>query len=350
VKKFKPTQLCCISFFTGKASFASCTLTSYGSNRCTDSIAVSNNGILSFDLSMTFSVAGETGLLQMVDRITILKENEVVLSIYEPVTDTVSRHWTFKGNTPTYRIAELHNVVANDRGEYVISAELIDPATGYIGTITKHTFATAQECNSPPELLNGYVANNGVIVSSIAEYTCKVGYKITGNDSLKCIQRGDDTLWDGEIPSCIQETEVMFQLQLGPITDCTCWSDSKCAKFLATVKRQISEGISNDCNCSYTPSRIMNTRLYCFQHPNYVSVRGFIQGTENYTAQQILTYMEQWYLKQPTVILTENRVLNINKNCHLHISEWNERECSPNPMPESSQCYCNGTIKDVVGP
>jgi hypothetical protein len=94
---------------------------------------------------MTFSVAGETGLLQTVDRIMILKENEVVLSIYGTVTDTASRHWTFKGNTPTFRIAELHNVVANDRGEYVISAELIDPATGYIGTITKHTFATGEK-------------------------------------------------------------------------------------------------------------------------------------------------------------------------------------------------------------
>jgi hypothetical protein len=79
------------------------------------------------------------------------------------------------------------------------------------GNIVSLIYFTAQECNSPPELLNGYVANNGVIVSSIAEYTCKVGYKITGNDSLKCIQRGDDTLWDGEIPSCIQETEGMIK-------------------------------------------------------------------------------------------------------------------------------------------
>jgi hypothetical protein len=34
---------------------------------------------------------------------------------------------------------------------------------------------------------------------------------MTGNDSLKCIQRGHDTLWDGEIPSCTQETEGIFK-------------------------------------------------------------------------------------------------------------------------------------------
>ena len=103
---------------------------------------MSNTGILSFDLTMTFSLAGETGLLQTVDRILIRKVNEVLLSIHGTVIDTAIRHWTLDGNTTTSIIAKLHNVVANDRGEYIIFAELIDPATGYIHTITKHIFAT----------------------------------------------------------------------------------------------------------------------------------------------------------------------------------------------------------------
>lgn len=112
------------------------------------------------------------------------------------------------------------------------------------------------------------------------------------------------------------------------------------------MKAHVSEGISNICNCSYTTSRIEGARLYCYQHPKYVSVRGFIQGNEDYTAQQILVYLEQWYTKQSTVILTGNRVLNINKSCKLNISDWNEEECTPSPRLESQQCFCNSTSSD----
>ena len=123
--------------------------------------------------------------------------------------------------------------------------------------------------------------------------------------------------------------------------------DAECTEFLVTVKQQLSDGISNTCNCSYTRSKIMDTRLYCFQQPKYISVRGFIKGSGDYTAQQILEYMKQWHSNQSTVILTDNRVLNMNKNCKLHITHWNEKECTPSPIAEFSHCYCNGTSSNL---
>ena len=61
---------------------------------------------------------------------------------------------------------------------------------------------TALECDPPPPIQNGNLSTNGVIVSSIAEYSCNDGYVLVGNDSLMCIQGDHDTFWSGTIPSC----------------------------------------------------------------------------------------------------------------------------------------------------
>ena len=117
---------------------------SYGTNGCTERVSVSNTGTLTFDLRISYSTPGQTGLLQTLERITIHKFDNIILNIYRTVIDTTSRNWTLEGNTTISKLAELHNVTADDRGLYIIRAELTDPATGYLSTITKTIFATGK--------------------------------------------------------------------------------------------------------------------------------------------------------------------------------------------------------------
>ena len=63
---------------------------------------------------------------------------------------------------------------------------------------------TALECDSPPPVQNSNVSTNGVIVSSIAKYSCNDGYMLVGNDSLICTEGEHESFWKGTIPSCIK--------------------------------------------------------------------------------------------------------------------------------------------------
>lgn len=79
-----------------------------------------------------------------------------------------------------------------------------------INSVNNNSYFTAQECSLPPQVSNGYVTHNGLIVSSIAQYTCEVGYIMNGSSNLICVQGSHGTYWNGDIPSCTQETEGIY--------------------------------------------------------------------------------------------------------------------------------------------
>lgn len=117
----------------------------------------------------------------------------------------------------------------------------------------------------------------------------------------------------------------------------------KSKHFLAAVKEQISAGSSNY-NCSHV--RLTDVRLYCSKFPNYVSVRGYIRSSERYTADEMLQCMEIWRSEPSTVILTDTKILNINKECRIEILRWNEEECQPPPRVQPCQCNCCNCCND----
>ena len=116
----------------GKASFASCYVPS-----CREDAFVNNNGTVSFDLRLTFSTSGRTGLLQNVVGTMIMQMSNVLLTIRGPSINTGDRNWTVEGNSSKTRYAMLHNAIVSDRGEYAIKTELLDPATGSLSIISK---------------------------------------------------------------------------------------------------------------------------------------------------------------------------------------------------------------------
>ena len=114
---------------------------------------------------------------------------------------------------------------------------------------------------------------------------------------------------------------------------------------MTRVKEQISAGISD---CTYNSSSINEVHLYCSQFPKYVTVRGLISGTEDYTAEEMLTHINLWRSKPSSTILTESHVLDINKNCGIHISYWNEVECEPPTRVDCCQCNFNQSMNDTM--
>ena len=126
--------------------------------------------------------------------------------------------------------------------------------------------------------------------------------------------------------------------------------ENKTKHFLDAVKEQISAGIVSNSNRTYV--RLTEVRLYCFKFHNYVSVRGYIWGSEGYTADEMLQCMEIWHSEPSTVILTDTKILNINKECRIDVLSWNEVECQPPPTEQPCQCKCcndglNATNIDV---
>jgi hypothetical protein len=126
----------------GKAFYACC-ITS--TSNCRDDVVVSNEGIVKFDLRLTFSASGRAGRIQRFIRTTIRKGVDALLTVTQTHTHTPNRNWTIEGNNTRTRVAVLHNVVDSDRGQYRIITELIDPATRSISTITKQTSVTGKE-------------------------------------------------------------------------------------------------------------------------------------------------------------------------------------------------------------
>ena len=99
---------------------------------------MTNDGTVSFDLRLKFSNSGRTGLLQGVVGIMILHTSEVLLTIRGSNINAGDLNWTITDrNSSKTRQAILHNAIASDRGDYVIKAELLDPATGSLSIISK---------------------------------------------------------------------------------------------------------------------------------------------------------------------------------------------------------------------
>jgi hypothetical protein len=114
--------------------------------------------------------------------------------------------------------------------------------------------------------------------------------------------------------------------------------ENRSTHFLDAVKEQISAGIASSCNCSRV--QLHEVRFYCSKYPNYVSVRGYIRGSEGYTADEMLQCMEIWRSKPSTAIVTDTKILNINIECKIDVLCWNETECQPPLRVQPCNCNC----------
>ena len=61
-------------------------------------------------------------------------------------------------------------------------------------------------CGSPPDIINGTVdINRGTGFSSVAVYSCDVGFNLNGGAIISC--QANET-WTGPIPTCNSEKQL----------------------------------------------------------------------------------------------------------------------------------------------
>lgn len=65
------------------------------------------------------------------------------------------------------------------------------------------------DCGKPPAILNGNVSFTTTIFSSIATYTCGLGYRLNGSDKSFCTDKGT---WTRPTPTCNSKTPIIITI------------------------------------------------------------------------------------------------------------------------------------------
>lgn len=90
------------------------------------------------------------------------------------------------------------------------------------------------------------------------------------------------------------------------------------------VRNEVAEAIATLCNCSFPLSFIPVGTLSCRNSPFYVTYRSVLVGTDCYTANDLLGFVQSWVQMSPTVTI-DIFVVNVDANCPVSISDT---ECS----------------------
>ena len=88
------------------------------------------------------------------------------------------------------------------------------------------------------------------------------------------------------------------------------------------LKSTIGNVLSERCDCPFSANNITDGRFSCNNVPNANSVlfQGSVIGSENVDSVEMLFYMQEWLLTEPTVTLHEFS-LQAAENCHIYSKE-----------------------------
>ena len=75
------------------------------------------------------------------------------------------------------------------------------------------------ECGNLSHPDNGMVSLSGIVLDSVATYTCDTGYDLVGNNDRTCLATGN---WSGNEPTCI-EGKYNFIVVTTTTTHCVWW-------------------------------------------------------------------------------------------------------------------------------
>ena len=105
----------------------------------------------------------------------------------------------------------------------------------------------------------------------------------------------------------------------------------------------ISNALSERCNCPFSPDNIAEEQFLCINSPNSNSVlfRGSLTGSEDVDSVELLFFMQEWLLAEPTIAL-DGFSLHAAENCHVYSKEpanmtYGNCEWLPNTLRECRQ-------------
>ena len=106
------------------------------------------------------------------------------------------------------------------------------------------------------------------------------------------------------------------------------------------VTLAISEALSERCNCSFSQNNLTNDQFLCNDGPNANSVLflGSVIGSQNIDNVELLLYMQEWLLTEPSIVL-DGFSLHAAENCHIYSKEptnttYGSCEWLPNTLRE----------------
>ena len=151
-------NLLCLYFIAGAAYFTS----------EEEQISVNDDGTVKFNLSLSFSKPGPSGLLQRIDRFELIKNaRTIALCVTNNPPCTFSANfnqwWTVEDENRTvtenrYDLQYiLHQVRSDDRGLYTAQVEGFDPASSSQDAFQKDLQVTGEACKNSMQVTCIYV-------------------------------------------------------------------------------------------------------------------------------------------------------------------------------------------------
>ena len=85
------------------------------------------------------------------------------------------------------------------------------------------------------------------------------------------------------------------------------------------MKLAISDALSERCNCPFSQDHIVDEQFSCNNGPNAntVSFHGSLIGSQDTDSVELLLYMQEWLLTEPTIAL-DGFSLHGAENCHIY--------------------------------
>ena len=96
------------------------------------------------------------------------------------------------------------------------------------------------------------------------------------------------------------------------------------------IQKETANAISNYCNCSFPANAIASGKLSCRNSPSYVTYRSTISLGQGLSAEELLTFIENWVSTSPTVVVGPY-IVDIDSSCTIRFSSLTDPEC---PTPE----------------
>ena len=99
----------------------------------------------------------------------------------------------------------------------------------------------------------------------------------------------------------------------------------------------ISDALSERCNCPFSQNDIADVRFSCVNGPNAnsVLVHGSLISSEEVDSVELLLYMQEWLLTEPTIAL-DGVSLHATENCHIYANTtYDSCEWLPNTIREN---------------
>ena len=102
----------------------------------------------------------------------------------------------------------------------------------------------------------------------------------------------------------------------------------KVQAIMGDIQNETANAISKYCNCSFPADSIASGKLSCRNSPSYVTYRSTISDGQGHSAEELLTFIENWLSTSPTIVAGPY-IVDIGPSCTIRISSLTDPECPP---------------------